>query len=41
MIFLGIFKAFLPDAAKPPLDIDVPARDDASGQLIIDSKLTA
>jgi S-formylglutathione hydrolase FrmB len=40
-IFLGIFEAFLPDAAKPPLYIDVPARHDASGQLIIDSKLTA
>jgi Putative esterase len=41
MIFLGIFEAFLPDAAKPPLYIDVPAHHDASGQLVIDAKLTA
>ena len=41
MIFLGIFQAFLPDASKPPLYIDLPAHRDASGQLIIDSALTA
>jgi hypothetical protein len=40
MIFAGIFQAFLPDAGKPPLYIDVPARRDASGQLVIDSALT-
>lgn len=38
-IFTGIFEAFLPDAEKPPLYFDASAHTDASGQLIIDTKL--
>jgi putative esterase len=41
MIFLGIFQAFLPDANNRPLYLDLPAHRDATGQLMIDAKLTA
>ncbi|WP_446745510.1 alpha/beta hydrolase [Silvibacterium acidisoli] len=39
-IFTSIFEAFLPDPAKPPLYIDLPAHRDGD-KLVIDSALTA
>ena len=39
MIFLSIFQAHVPDADKPPLFVDLPARKE-DGQLVVDSKLT-
>lgn len=39
MIFLSIFQAHVPDADKPPLFVDLPARKEGD-HLVVDSKLT-
>ena len=39
VIFTSIFQAHLPDPAKPPLFVDLPAHEEGS-QLVIDTALT-